>query len=176
VTRTAEFVVRHATPEDAAVVGRHRAGMFRDMGLIGGAAPERALAEATHAFAVAALATGEYRGWLAEPAGERGHVVAGAGVQVRTIVPRPGPGGAVLVRPQALVLNVYTEPGWRRRGIAETLMRAVLAWADDAAVSSVVLHASDAGRGLYDRLGFRPTNEMLYHGAPVTLARPTPNS
>jgi len=133
VTQTAECVIRDATPEDAAIVGRHRVGMFRDMR----------------------------------------HVVAGAGVQIRTIVPRPGPGGAVFVGPQALVLNVHAEPGWRRRGIAEALMRAVLACADAAAMSSVVLHASDAGRGLYERLGFRPTNEMIYHGAPVTLARTT---
>jgi len=28
----------------------------------------------------------------------------------------------------------------------------------------VVLHASDDGRPLYDKLGFTPTNEMRYDG------------
>lgn len=172
----ADFVIRGAVAADAAIIGRHRARMFRDMGNVANDEAERALAEATAAFVAAALATGEYRGWLAESADTAGHVVAGAGVHVRTIVPRPGPGTALLVAPQALVVNVYTEPGWRRRGIAEALVRAVLAWADAARTSSVVLHASDAGRTLYERLGFRPTNEMIYHGAPVVLARATPNS
>ncbi len=173
MSEPAAILVREATPDDAGTIGRHRAAMFRDMGSIASDAAERALRDATAAYARDAIARGEYRGWFAEPLAAPGHVVAGAGVQVRALVPRPGAGGSVLVRPQALVLNVYTEPTWRRRGLGDRLMRAVLAWADMAEMSSVVLHASDAGRALYERLGFRPTNEMIYHGAPVTLARPT---
>lgn len=163
--------VREATPADAATVGLHRARMFRDMGQVPDDAAERVLAAATAEYVADAIVRGGYRGWLAELVDVPGHVVGGAGVQVREIVPRPGPGGAVLCRPQALVINVYTEPAWRRRGVAERVMQVVLAWADGADVSSVVLHASDAGRGLYERLGFRPTNEMRFHGAPIVLAR-----
>lgn len=62
--------------------------------------------------------------------------------------------------PEAIVLNVYVQPAWRRRGIAETLMREVLQSLAARGVRRVVLHASDEGRRLYERLGFVPTNEM----------------
>jgi GNAT superfamily N-acetyltransferase len=157
--------VRAATVADAGTIGRHRAAMFRDMARTAGPAAEAALAEATADYLAEAIPAGVYAGWLA--LAPDGAVVGGAGVQVRPIVPRPGPVGGVLTAPQALLLNVYTEPAWRRRGIAERLVRAALDWADARGVSGVVLHASDAGRALYERLGFLPTNEMAYHGAPV---------
>lgn len=69
--------------------------------------------------------------------------------------------------PQAVVCNVYTEHGWRRRGLATALLRALLALAEKRDVPQVFLHASIEGRPLYERLGFVPTNEMRYAGAPV---------
>jgi GNAT superfamily N-acetyltransferase len=143
--------------------------MFHDMGVACDEATVGALTEATAAYLARAMPAGEYHGWCAEPEDEPGHVVGGAGVQLRPIVPRPGPGGVVATAPQALVLNVYTEPGWRRRGVAGRLVRAVLAWAEARGVSGVVLHASADGRALYERLGFGPTNEMRFGGAPVGL-------
>jgi ribosomal protein S18 acetylase RimI-like enzyme len=62
--------------------------------------------------------------------------------------------------PEAIVLNVYVEPAWRLRGVAEALMRAVLDALTERGIGHVVLHASDDGRRLYERLGFVPTNEM----------------
>jgi predicted N-acetyltransferase YhbS len=57
------------------------------------------------------------------------------------------------------VLNVYVEPEWRR-GVAETLMRVQLDAVAERGIRRVVLHASDDGRPLYERLGFVQTNEM----------------
>lgn len=164
-----EVRIRAATVEDAATLAGHRAAMFRDMGTVRDQGTFDALVEATADYLARAMPAGEYHGWCAEPADAPGHVIAGAGVQVRPIVPRPGPAGGVHTAPQALVLNVYTEPGWRRRGVAERLMRAVLAWAEARGVSGVVLHASADGRALYERLGFGPTNEMRLGGAPLGL-------
>ncbi len=162
--------VRAATPADAAVIAGHRAAMFRDMGLVPDDRAAEALARAAAGYLAEALADGTYAGWLAVEAA--GLVVGGAGVQLRPIVPRPGPDGRVLTAPQALLLNVYTLPAWRRRGLAAALVGAALVgaaldWAEARGCSSVVLHASDEGRALYERLGFRPTNEMQFHGAPV---------
>ena len=61
---------------------------------------------------------------------------------------------------RAMILNLYVEREYRRRGVAHELMMRMIAWCRDNGFSSVALHASEDGRALYERLGFRPTNEM----------------
>jgi GNAT superfamily N-acetyltransferase len=139
--------------------------MFRDMGALADecVAP---LVDATKRYLAAAIPAGEYVGWLASPADGSPEIVAGAGLQLRRVLPRPAASGTeISLGPQGLVLNVFTEPSWRRRGAAELLMRHVLAWASANGVDSLVLHASADGRALYERLGFEATNEMRYAGA-----------
>lgn len=159
--------MRSATAVDAPIIARHRARMFEEMGQLPPEAfePLRAVAEV---YIAEAIARGEYVGWLASPADAPGLVVAGAGVQRRRVLPHPVPAGGGRVRiaegHHAIVLNVYTEPEWRRRGLGELLMRDVLAWARAERLDRLVLHASDAGRALYERLGFAATNEMRFEG------------
>ena len=134
--------------------------MFRDMGRL--LAPhEEALERATASYLREALPRGEYLAWVAEDKVARPAVIGGAGVQLRPILPRPGADSDHLeLGPEAIILNVYVEPDRRRRGVAEALMRAVLDELARRGIRRIVLHASDDGRRLYERLGFVPTNEM----------------
>ncbi len=52
------------------------------------------------------------------------------------------------------VLNVYTRPAWRRRGMARALMEAMLDDAREMGLSVVELKATDDGRPLYLKVGF----------------------
>jgi ribosomal protein S18 acetylase RimI-like enzyme len=158
---TAAFSIRRAVASDIHELARHRAVMFRDMGKLG-LDLEAPLREATAGYLRGALPRGEYLAWVAEDAAAA--TIGGAGAQLRPILPRPPPeeedGDDLELGPEAIVLNVYVEPAWRRRGVAEALMRALL---DDLAargIRRIVLHASADGRRLYERLGFAPTNEM----------------
>ena len=63
-----------------------------------------------------------------------------------------------------MIVNVFTEPEWRRRGLAKLLMNTIIAWSRDQNLDSLVLHASDDGRALYEKLGFVPTTEMSLGG------------
>jgi GNAT superfamily N-acetyltransferase len=156
--------VRLATASDAPLLARHRAEMFRDMGELQddhyatlAAAAERDLG--------AWLATGDYVGFVASPSERPGEIVAGAGIQIRKLLPRPLPGGAgIRLGPEAIVVNVFTERAWRRRGIADQLMQHVIDWCRSHGIARLVLHASPDGRPLYERLGFESTNEMCYTG------------
>src|SRR5262249_10945725 len=58
------------------------------------------------------------------------------------------------------ILNVYVAPDFRRRGLARMLTLAALDWCRANGIGYVALHASEAGRPVYDGLGFKPTNEM----------------
>jgi ribosomal protein S18 acetylase RimI-like enzyme len=157
------FTVRLALLADIPVLAHHRAAMFRDMGKL--ASHQQApLERETTAYLTDALPSGDYLAWVAEDSGAS--VIGGAGAQLRPLLPRPRPDSDDLeLGPEAIVLNVYVEPAWRLRGVAESLMRALLQALDTRGIRRIVLHASDDGRGLYDRLGFKPTNEMMLGAA-----------
>lgn len=61
---------------------------------------------------------------------------------------------------RAVILNVYTEPEFRRRGVARQVMTAILEWTKAYGLRAANLHAGDEGRSLYEKLGFEATNEM----------------
>jgi GNAT superfamily N-acetyltransferase len=145
--------IRRATAADAATIAHQRSCMFLDMGQL--AADEvEAVERVTHEQLEPLLASGEYLGWVVEIDGA---VVAGAGVFLHRLLPRlENPDG----RPEAYVLNVYTDPVFRRRGLARKLMETIRDWCAEEGLPRVSLHASNAGRPMYEQLGFRVSNEM----------------
>jgi GNAT superfamily N-acetyltransferase len=156
--------IRLATAADAALLAHHRADMFRDMGRCD-AATYGPLVAASASYFARAIPAGEYAGWIATAGDDHDAPIGGAGVQVRVMLPRPNETGTALTDgPEGIVLNVYTVEAWRRRGVAELLMRHLLAWCRTRGLVRVVLHASASGRPLYEKLGFVATNEMRYSG------------
>jgi GNAT superfamily N-acetyltransferase len=160
----ASFTIRPATITDVDVIARHRAEMFTEMGLVPAPLyPE--LVSGTVDYLQRAIPSGEYVGWMASPEHDPATIVAGAGAQRRRLLPVPliaDEGTVIAHGHQAIVLNVFTEPAWRRQGLAATLMRHIIEWARTGNIESLVLHASDDGRPLYEKLGFVQTNEMRY--------------
>ena len=152
--------IRRATVADAEILARHRVEMFREMGqVIPGL--YRPLFEACRTYFVEAIPTERYIGWVCESSSRPKAVIGGAGIQLRELAPRPDRTGRHLPSgPEGYVLNVFTEPQWRRQGVAESLMRALIAWATARGVQRLSLHASLEGRALYEKLGFVPSNEM----------------
>ena len=147
-----ETVIREATVADLATIMHHRRGMFSDMGFCDETALDAM--EATSApFIKAGLEDGSYRGWLMET--ERS-VVAGGGL---VILGHPSSPHNPSPR-RAWILNMYTEPKYRRRGFAKDIVEIIVGWCRAQEFAWVSLHASDAGRHLYEILGFKPTNEM----------------
>jgi GNAT superfamily N-acetyltransferase len=154
------FLIREATIADIPLLAGQRAAMFLDMGTL---APgtDAELIRATAGYLRGALPRAEYFGWIAESTMSPPQPVGGAGAQLRSILPRPGfTHDSIELGPEAIVLNVYVVPAWRRLGVGEALVRAVLTGLKRHNVRRIVLHAADDGRRLYERLGFVPTNEM----------------
>ena len=69
-------------------------------------------------------------------------------------------------QPEGLVVSMWTEPSHRRRGLGNRVMDAILQWCRARGIRRLTLHASTEGRPLYERFGFRPTNEMRLELAP----------
>jgi GNAT superfamily N-acetyltransferase len=150
---TEETSIRKATANDLGIVMHHRRSMFVDMGHRDATALNAMLATSEPLFK-RGLENGSYQGWLAEAS--PGVVVAGGGIIILEFHSHPRD-----PRPRrAWIVNMYTEPAFRRRGLARRLMDAMIVWCHEAKLDSVFLHASDEGRPLYTSLGFTPTNEM----------------
>jgi GNAT superfamily N-acetyltransferase len=146
---------RRATVNDAELITRHRRAMFADMR----DAPDEVLDAMSRSFEPwvrRKLTEGKYRGWITTD-GDR--PVASAGLLVLDWAPHfLDPTG----EHRGYVLNMFVEPDFRRRGLAEALVKLCLEESKQLGIGVVALHASKAGRPLYEKLGFSSSNEMLY--------------
>ncbi|SPF51833.1 GCN5-related N-acetyltransferase [Candidatus Sulfopaludibacter sp. SbA4] len=148
-----EIRIRTGRISDIAHILHHRRAMFAEMGGADESVLDR-MQEASELYLREALVSGIYRAWLAET--EAGRVVSGGGI---AIVPWPGSPDFPGTR-RGWILSVYTEPEFRRRGIARRIMETIVDWCRSEGFAHVSLHASHDGRLLYEKMGFRPTNEM----------------
>jgi GNAT superfamily N-acetyltransferase len=153
------FRVRRTTPWDADIIAWHRARMFEDMGDVSGEAFE-ILRTKTCTKLRRWLEKEKYVGWLAMPADQPELVVAGAGVQLQPILPRPVNVSAIGEGRQGTIVNVFTEPRWRRRGMAGLLIQEIIIWYGNQQLDRLILHASSEGRSIYEKAGFVAGNEM----------------
>jgi len=150
---TNNFTIRVAASSDLDVILHHRRQMFIEMGHTNDEKME-ASQQTSREFFTHALVEGRYRGWLTEDS--NGNVIAGGGI---VILIRPSHPHHPELR-RADILNIYTEPPFRRQGIARHLMLTMIDWCRKEGFSWVSLHASNDGRSLYESLGFKPTTEM----------------
>jgi GNAT superfamily N-acetyltransferase len=68
--------------------------------------------------------------------------------------------GFIYKKPIATLSGIYVRPEFRRRGLARALTKAAIEWCGERGCSVIRLVASDAGRPLYESLGFVPGAEM----------------
>ena len=115
------FQFRLATSADVDLISWHRARMFQDMGELPLDLFESFRIQSRDALRQM-FERENYFGWLASPENEPERIVAGAGVQLREVPPHPQTNANgeidIVSGRQAVIQNVFTEPEWRRRGLA----------------------------------------------------------
>jgi len=109
---------------------------------------------ATRGFFERALGDGTYVTWLAFVEGEPAGCV---GVALTPVPPRT----ADLRTWDGLVLTMWVEPAFRRRGIGEALLARLVEARDELGIRRLVLHATEMGRPLYERFGFAPNPDWM---------------
>jgi GNAT superfamily N-acetyltransferase len=151
--RPPRYRLRPALPGDLAVLVRHRLAMFADIH----PQPTRLLeahGRVYRRWARARMRAGELVGFIAET--PEGAPVASGCLWFQPSQPRV----LLPATTSPYILSMYTSPAHRGRGLATTIVRRLLAVARRHRFARVTLHASDAGRRVYERLGFEPTREM----------------
>ncbi len=95
-----------------------------------------------------AISQEEFVAFIAEVNGE---VIASSGMEVREVAPRYGP---LQNGRMGYIMNMYTVPDLRGRGIASHLLGLLQKEASRLGVGLLHLHASIDGSGIYKNAGF----------------------
>jgi GNAT superfamily N-acetyltransferase len=145
----AGWSIRKAGMEDVDELIRLRLALLRTTRGVEALKDEESLVEATRRYFAQALPSGRFHAWVAVA---EGRVVACSGLLPFERPPMPD----TLASLEAYILNMYTEPGWRGRGIARALFTELMRFARELGVGRVLLHATADGRPLYEAIGFAP--------------------
>ena len=144
--------IRQAALRDLKTLIAHRRGMWFDIGYRNKAELEAA-DQAYRRWARERLKSGELIGFIAET----NEQVAGSGcIWLRPRQPKPGNAKGV----QPYLLSMYTEHPFRGKGVATKIVKEAIRWAKAKGFPQLSLHASDMGKSIYSKLGFKQTWEM----------------
>lgn len=147
-----EWRIRSATIADAAVLASLRAEFLAEV--TQGAVLDPALRPALVDYFGRSLATGEF---IAELALAGGEIIATSGLVWHQHPPTP----KNVSGREAYVMNMYTRPVWRGRGIAAQLLERLFKIIRERGVHRVVLHAMPRARDLYTRAGFTAVDSEM---------------
>lgn len=137
--------VRRAGPGDSEAFIRFRMRMFQEMGKL--PVDPVPLTEATERYFNSNIDR-SLLVWLAECGGQ---AVGGGGLWVYQRIPYPNN----LDGSEGYIMSIYTLPAYRGQGAATALVEEMIRYARDAQIHKLWLHATDAGRFVYRKLGFQ---------------------
>jgi len=149
------LTTRQATQADAELIAAHRHKMFSEMGRCDPAALEE-MRRNFIPWVGRMIDAGKYVGWIVEDGGRA--VASGGFFELEWPPHALDPTGEY----RGYLLNFWVEPEHRGQGLAQSLVREALAESLRRGIRVTALHASDAGRRVYVKLGFEPTNEMFF--------------
>jgi GNAT superfamily N-acetyltransferase len=147
-----EIIIREARPSDIDLLTEMRMALLREMGNIASDADAAALAGAVRNYFMEKLPGGRFLAWLA---GTDGLVVGTSGL---VHLEKPPLVGNLSGR-EGYVMNMYTLPAWRRKGIAGALLDTVIGYERGSGVKRIWLHATPPGETVYRKAGFTPVGE-----------------
>ncbi len=150
-----KFTLRRATQRDADILAYQRREMFIDMKTYSRKEAELGDREYIR-WVKEKMKSGKLTGFLVENSEK--NIVAGGCLWLREKQPRP----SAKKKDVPYLLSVHTERAYRGKGLATLIVKESIKLAKKLGYPRVELHASKQGEGVYRRLGFERTNEMVY--------------
>ena len=115
---------------------------------------EEELSTSLREYLSKSIANDEFVAWLAIFDGE---IIATSGLCFFQITP----GFTLIDGKIAYILNIYTLPHWRGKGVGKQVFDHILQEAIRRGYKRISLHASDDGRPIYEKFGFRGTDDEM---------------
>ena len=145
--------VRRATLKDLDVLVHQRRAMWMDLGVKD--QPRLDRADKTYRrWTTTRLRNHTLVAWVVE--NRSGRIAGGGCLWLHPIQPNPRRDFTM----QPYLLSMYTEPDFRRRGVASIVVGKAIEWSRKHEYGRLMLHASEIGRKVYKQFGFKRTWEM----------------
>ncbi len=149
-----DLIYKKATVEDLDLLVTTRIEVLRAVNQLSEDTDMKEVEEQTRLYYQKALQDGTHTAVLVFD-GDR---FAGAGgISYYRVMPTyHNPGGE-----KAYIMNMYTRPEYRRRGIAYRTLGILVEDAEARGISCISLEATAMGRPLYEKYGFTPMNDEM---------------
>src|SRR6266487_158025 len=148
------FTVRRATLNDVDALAQLRLKLFQETGELQSDEAPPALLEATQTYLRTHLLTERFLSWIAEADGE---MIGISGVVFLEKPPtQTHPSGR-----EAYVMNMYTLPQWRGKGIATALLQEIRRFVKTTNARRIWLSTTADGKHMYEENGFTPTQDEM---------------
>ena len=145
---------RKAIPGDAGAMVKLRIAFLEEVQREAPPCDRKALVASLEQYFVEGFRNDRYIAWLATD----GDLIVGtSGLTFYHMPPsfKNLPGGV------AYIMNMYTIPGYRKRGIASALFERIIAEAGALGYKKLSLHATAMGRPLYAKYGFKDEGKEM---------------
>lgn len=141
------FEYKKATMEDVDELVRTRIIVLRAANKLSDDVDMSLVEKESYAYYKRALKTGEHVAYLVY---DNRKFIGAGGVSFYQVMPTyHNPTGK-----KAYIMNMYTNPKYRRQGIAYHTLDLLIKDARERGISQIALEATDMGRPLYERYGF----------------------
>ena len=144
-----EITVKRAGMEDLDTLMNWRMEVLREVFAVPEQLELKELEKANRRYYQTMLETG---GHIACFACQRDKIIGCGGICIYQDMPSPdNPTGQC-----AYLMNIYTRPRFRQQGVGEKIVNWLIGQSTQLGITKIYLETSDAGRQLYQRIGFSP--------------------
>lgn len=149
-----DFLFKKATLEDLDLLTETRIEVLRAANRLADDVDMSEVEKQSYEYYKKALGEGSHIGYLVFD-GER--FIGAGGVSFFQVMPTyHNPSGN-----KAYIMNMYTDPEYRRKGIAYKTLDLLVKAARDRGITAISLEATEMGRPLYERYGFTKMNDEM---------------
>ncbi|MCK4541348.1 MAG: GNAT family N-acetyltransferase [Spirochaetales bacterium] len=146
---------RLATTKDIGPLTEYRMAMLEEVGLKKNDLSDREMEELIQDYYKEHLCSGTFFAYVAESENEI------IGISGATITFNP-PNYECVSGKNGYIMNIYTDPAWRGKGIAAKMVELILDELIKHDVGKVWLLASEAGKPVYEKFGFSDKSRCVY--------------
>jgi predicted GNAT family acetyltransferase len=153
-----EMPLREATERDIPQLGRHHRKMFEEIWEKKGEnihiAVCKEIEEAYEQKLMQEFRSGGCKAWVIE---NKNKIIASGAITIVSFVPTP----IDLSYRVAYLHSMYTERGYRNNNFANFIIKMATQDCKANGIKRIILNASEAGRPIYEKIGFCSAREMM---------------